>query len=336
MKAAELIEPGKIRIVDREKPVLKKGTEVLVKVEAVGICGTDLHIFKEGREDVQLPRIMGHELSGIVEETGKDVYNVHTGDHVILDPVISCGHCRVCRTGHGNVCAEVKCFGVQCDGGFQEYIVVDEGKVFAYDKRIPFERAALGEPFSIAANILARTQLKKDERLLVMGAGTIGLAILQAAKGLGARVLVSDIFDEKLELARRLGADETVNSRREKLKDALISFAPEGTDVIIDAVGSAPMIEAALEYAGPLARIAVIGFDGKPAAVPIVKITKNELTLVGSRMNANRFPQVVEWLNTGVIGDQMISRVFPFAEIQEAFVYTASHPRTTVKTIVRF
>ncbi len=336
MKAAKLIEPGKIIIEDTERPSLAKDTEVLIKVEAVGICGTDLHIFKEGRADVRLPRVMGHELSGIVEETGETVYNVHKGDRVILDPVISCGICRVCRSGHGNVCADVKCFGVQCDGGFQEYIVADASKVFAFDSHIPFERAALGEPFSIAANILGRLRLLKGERLLVMGAGAIGLAVVQAAKGLGARVLVSDIFDTKLACAGEFGADAVVNSEKTDLRDALRTFAPEGVDAILDAVGLSPMVETALELAEPLTRIAVIGFDGRPAAVPIVQITKKELTLVGSRMNGNRFPQVVEWLNTGVIDDRMISKVYAFADIQEAFTYTAAHPRTTIKTVIRF
>lgn len=336
MKAAKLVDIGKIVIEEVQKPEISKETDVLIKVKAAGICGTDAHIFKEGRSDVKLPRVMGHELAGVVEAAGSGVSNVTVGDHVILDPVISCGTCRACLKGHGNVCSDVKCFGVQCDGGFQEYIVVDAAKVYAYNREIPFEVAALGEPFSIAANILGRAEVQKDECVLVMGAGTIGLSIVQAAKGTGAQVMISDIFDEKLEMARSFGADATVNSRTEDLEEKLNEFAPKGVDVIIDAVGRSAMVEKAVELAGPLTRIANIGFDAEPASLPIVKITKNELTIVGSRMNCNRFPKVVEWLNRGVITDKMITKRFDFDHIQEAFEYTVANPGNTVKTMILF
>ena len=334
MKAAKLVEIGKIVIKQVEKPVLTSDKQVLVKVKAVGLCGTDLHVFKEGRSDVVLPRIMGHELSGVIEAVGVDVTNVKIGDHVILDPVISCGTCKICLKGHGNVCSYVKCFGVQCDGGFQEYIAVDSSKVFAYNKDVPFEIAALGEPFSIASNILSRTNAKKGEKILIIGAGTIGLGIVQAAKGLGAEVLVSDVFDSKLEYAKQFGADATVNSKMDSLKEAMDQFAPEGVDIIIDAVGSSTLIKMAVELAPPLTRIAVIGFDARPADVPIVHITKKELTLVGSRMNCNQFPTVVKWLNAGIITDKMITKTFSFDDIQNAFEYTIDHPENSIKTMI--
>lgn len=334
MKAAKLVEVGKIVVEQVEKPKICTDQEVLIKVKAVGLCGTDLHVFKEGRNDVALPRIMGHELSGVVEEIGSNVINVKVGDHVILDPVISCGTCKICLRGHGNVCADVKCFGVQCDGGFQEYIAVDSSKVFAYNENVPFEIAALGEPFSIASNILSRTNAKSGEKVLVIGAGTIGLGIVQAAKGLGAEVLVSDVFDSKLEYAKQFGADAIVNTKTESLEDALNSFAPEGVDIIIDAVGNSALIKMAVELAPPLTRIAVIGFDARSADIPIVHITKKELTLVGSRMNCNQFPTVVEWLNAGVITDKMITKKFEFDDIQSAFEYTLSHQESSIKTMI--
>lgn len=336
MKAAKLVKVKNIVVEEVEKPQIISDYDVLVQVKAVGLCGTDLHVFKEGRADVELPRIMGHELSGVVEAIGDKVTNVTVGDHVILDPVISCGTCKICLKGHGNVCSAVKCFGVQCDGGFQDYIVVNSSKVFAYNKDVPFDIAALGEPFSIAANILSRTNVQKDEKVLVIGAGTIGLAIVQAAKGLGAKVLVSDIFDTKLGYAKDFEADATVNTSQKDLEEAMKEFAPDGIDVIIDAVGASELINKAVEMAPPLARIAVIGFDARPAELPIVHITKKELTLVGSRMNCNQFPTVVEWLNSGVITDKMITKTFGIDEIQEAFEYTLKNAETSIKTMIIF
>lgn len=123
MKSAKLIEAGKIVLCEEEKPEIQAATDVLVEVKAVGICGTDLHVFRGERKDVEFPRVMGHELSGIVRETGSGVSRVKAGDRVVLDPVFACGTCKTCQKGHPNVCADVKCYGVQMDGGFQEYIV---------------------------------------------------------------------------------------------------------------------------------------------------------------------------------------------------------------------
>ena len=154
MRAAKLISPGKIRVVDEIPVPAPRQGEAVVKVKAVGICGTDLHIFKEGRADVELPRVMGHELSGVVTALGEGTDNLAVGDRVVLDPVMACGSCRICRAGHGNVCADVKCFGVQMDGGFQDEIVVPSANLYRYPESYSFVQAALAEPFSVAANIL--------------------------------------------------------------------------------------------------------------------------------------------------------------------------------------
>lgn len=337
MRAAKLVSANKIEVTEVEMPQIKKDNEVKVQVKAVGICGTDLHIFRGERADVQLPRIMGHELSGLVTEVGSAVKNIKVGDRVVLDPVFACNECKICKSGHENVCDNVKCYGVQMDGGYQDYIVVEERHLYTYDPSITYEQAALAEPFSIAANILSRTMATAEDDIVIMGSGTIGLCIAQAAKGLGARVLVSDVVDEKLAKAKDIGADVIVNSKKENLQDAVEAFAPGGASIVIDAVGIAPLTEQSIDLACPTARIAVIGFDGKPAQIPPVKITKKELTLVGSRMNCHQFPIVMKWLNDGQINaDLMISRKYPVEKIQEAFEDTLANGKDIVKTVITF
>jgi L-gulonate 5-dehydrogenase len=337
MRAAKLTDVRKIEVTEAEKPQITSSREVLVEVRAVGICGTDLHIFQGERKDVSFPRVMGHELSGVVREIGTEVSRVAVGDRVVLDPVFACGECRICKSGHENVCGSVKCYGVQMDGGFQDYIVVEESHLYPFAEHVTFEQAALAEPFSIAANIMARTETKEGDRIVIIGSGTIGLCIAQAAKGLKARVLVADVMEAKLSRAIAAGADVTVNSKEKSLAEEVEKFAPGGADVVVDAVGIAELTEQMADLAAPVGRLAVIGFDERPAKIPPVKITKKELTIVGSRMNCHRFPQVMEWLEEGRIhADLMITRKYPVEEIQKAFEETLADGQGTVKTLILF
>ncbi len=334
MKAAVLTKAKKIELVEKEIPQITKKSQVKIRVKAIGICGTDLHIFEGKRSDVEFPRTMGHELAGEIVEVGQDVKKVKLNDYVIFDPVIACNTCKICIKGHKNVCSDVKCFGVQMDGGFQEYIVVEEENVYPYAKTVDFKVAALGEPFSIAANILGRANAEAGDCMVIIGAGTIGLAILQAAKGLGLKVLISDISEAKLKYALEFGADMVVNTKTESLEAAVKKFSPGGADVLVDAVGIAPLLEQTLALAAPSARVVVIGFDADTAKISPVSITKRELTILGSRMNCSQFDKVVNWLNEGIITSNMITREYSLEDIQEAFEETLVNSDTWIKTMI--
>lgn len=337
MRAAKLNVVGHIEVKEVTFDQKPKAGEALIQVKAVGICGTDLHIFEQGRADVELPRIMGHELSGIVIEVGEGVQNVKPGDRVVMDPVIACGTCRICKSGHANVCEQVKCLGVQIDGGFCDYLIASADRLYVFPDSLSFEEAALAEPFSVASNIIARASVKEGERVVVIGAGTIGLCLIQALKGLNAQVLAADIEDQKLDAAKSFGADRVVNSKSCDLKEAAEEFFPGGADVVIDAVGVSALTRQAVQLAAPFGRIAVIAFDGRSMELPPVEITKKELTLVGSRMNLNRFPEVLKWMENGTIHpEKMITAVYPVEQIQEAFEKLAEKSGTDIKTIIRF
>lgn len=336
MRKAKLVGKRMIEICREDFKEAPEADEVLIQVKAVGICGTDIHIFNGERTDVEYPRVMGHELSGIVVETGKDVANVKAGDHVVLDPVMACGTCRTCKRGHENVCESVKCFGVQMDGSFQDYIRVPAKQVYAVSEQIPFEEAAVAEPFSVAANILSRAEVAAGDRVAVIGAGTIGLCIVQGAKSIGAGVLAMDISDRKLEKAKEFGADACVNTKDTAFSSAVEAFAPGGVDVIIDAVGITPFVEKCISLAAPFGRIVVISFDERPARISPAVVTKRELSVLGSRMNCKRMPMVIKWMEEKAIRPEaMISRIYPLEELQKAFEETIRDAQTNIKTIIR-
>lgn len=337
MRTAKLVELNRIEVTETPVPEPVLEDDVQVRVKAVGICGTDLHMFREPRADVTLPRIMGHELAGVVTKIGKNVTRVKVGDRVVLDPVFACGDCPACRKGYPNVCSSVRCYGVQMDGGYQDYIVVGEKHLYPFDEAIPFEEAALAEPFSIAANIAERAQLTAEDKVLILGSGTIGLAVLQTAKSMGAFTAVADIAEEKLQIARRMGADCAVQSNPEALKTAMEEIAPDGFDVIVDAVGMSKMLQMSIDYAAPRGRIICLGFDANEALIPPVKVTKKELSIIGSRMNCCQFPKVMEWLNERKINaEAMISKTYSILEIQKAFEETIANSADNVKTVIVF
>lgn len=337
MRAAKLNAIGHIDV--EEVPFDQKPApgQAVVQVKAVGICGTDLHIFEQGRADVELPRIMGHELSGVVVSVGEGVENVKPGDSVVMDPVIACKTCRTCQNGYFNVCEHVKCLGVQTDGGFCDYLLADADSLYAFPDRLSFEEAALTEPFSVAANIISRTQVQPGERVVVIGAGTIGLCLIQALKGLGAEVLAADIEEKKLAYAKSFGADKVVNTKEADLKKEVEAFYPGGANVVIDAVGVSPLTRLSVQLAAPRGRIGVIAFDGRAMDLPPVEITKKELSLVGSRMNLHCFPEVIKWMEEGIIHpEKMITSVYPVEQIQEAFEKLAEKSGGDIKTIITF
>lgn len=337
MRAVIMRELGRLELVDVPEPVISEPHEVRVKIKAVGICGTDLHMFCEAREDVVLPRIMGHELSGVVTEVGSEVSRVKVGDPVVLDPVFACGVCPTCQKGYPNVCESVRCYGVQMDGGLQDCIVVGEEHLYPYSETISYAHAALAEPFSIAFNIVQRLQVTKEDKVLILGSGTIGLALLQVVKSLEAYTVVADKIDEKLAIAREIGADETVNSDRECLRTAVQRLSGSGFDVILDAAGLTTLLQEAFTYAAPRARISCIGFEQASAQIPPAWITRKELSVIGSRMNCRQFPGVMTWLEEGKIdAGKMISRQYHVRDIQRAFEETLADRTGNIKTVIIF
>lgn len=311
---------------------------VLIRVKAMGICGSDLHAYHGKLATVVYPRIIGHEVVGEVVAVGGAVGKVKAGDHVVMDPVVSCGRCPACRSGRQNVCRDVKCMGVAAEGGCAEYIVLPEVNVHPIPVELPWAEAALIEPYTIGAQVVSRGEVAAGDTVLVMGAGPIGLVTLQAAKRLRARVIVTDVSEGRLELARRLDADAAINPRRQDLAVAVSQFTEGyGVNVAVDAVGMPELFAQAVELTAPAGRVVILGFNPTPAPVPELPITRKELDIRGSRMHAGKFPAVIGWVAAGEVKTtELISHRFPFAALGDSFRVLEENPDETCKIIITF
>ncbi len=337
MKAIRVPEPHRLEVAEMPRPEPGEG-EVLIRVRAAGICGSDVHIYHGTNPLARYPRTVGHEFGGEVVQLGPGTEGPVQGTHVAVDPVVSCGRCYACSIGRSNVCSDLEVFGVHRDGGFAEYVAVPAANAHAIPSDWPWERASLVEPFTIAANVLDRVRCSGDDRLLVYGAGPIGLVILQAAKRLGAEVLITDIEESRLELARSMGADVTVNSKEKTVREAVMERTNGlGVPVVIDAVGLPGLFQEALELACPAGRVGVLGFSKDPAPVRQFEITRKELTVVGSRLNRNRFPEVIDWFTQEEVRPELfVSHRFHFSEVHQAMRLIEEKPRETCKVVLSF
>ncbi|WP_448206967.1 Zn-dependent oxidoreductase [Azospirillum sp. sgz302134] len=312
--------------------------EVLLRVHRAGICGSDLHIYHGSNPFAIYPRIIGHEFSGEVEAVGEGVTHVAPGDHVVVDPVVSCGRCYACRVGRSNVCANLEVFGVHRDGGFRNRLTVPAGNAIKVDPHLPHAIAALAEPFSIAANVLSRTGIDAGDTVLVYGAGTVGLTVIQVARLHGARCIVADLDEARLERARSFGADVVINSRTTPVPEAVRGENDGlGPTVVIDGAGVPALLEEACRVASPAGRIGLLGFSPAPCNISQQEIVKKELTLVGSRLNRRLLPQVIEWLESGRLNPAgMITQTFPADRAADAFDLIEKDPSSTIKVQLSF
>lgn len=337
MKAVYVAEPHSLEI--REMPMPEPGQgEALVRVRAGGICGSDMHIYHGTNPLAKYPRIIGHEFSGEIESLGQGVQGFSIGDRVAVDPVTSCGTCYACSIGRSNVCENLEVFGVHRHGGFAEYVALPVKNLHKIPSGWSFEKGALVEPFTIAANVLSRTECSGSDRLLIMGAGPIGQVILQAARRLGTACAVADIVDVRLEKARMLGAEVTVNTKEESLEEAMEKWTGgKGVPLIIDAVGIPDLFPVFLRMASPAGRIGLLGFSKAPSELVQLEVVKKELSIYGSRLNRNKFPEVISWFGEGSVEPELlVSHRYPFEKIREAMEFIQDNPSEVCKVILEF
>jgi L-gulonate 5-dehydrogenase len=312
--------------------------EVLVRVARAGICGSDIHILHGTNPFARYPRILGHEMAGHIAAVGAGVTVLATGDQVVIDPVISCGHCYPCRIGRPNVCANLQVIGVHRDGGFRDTLVVPEANALPVSPSLSPSLAALAEPLSIAANVTARTGISAEDTVLIFGAGTVGLTVLQVAKMHGVRAIICDLDAARLERAQDFGADRIINSRE---TDVARAVAEEheglGPSLVIDGAGVPALLDLACRVASPAGRIGLLGFTTEPSALVQQQVVAKELTIVGSRLNRRLLPEVIGWLESGRLNPAaMITQTFDAADARAAFDLVEKHPEQTIKVQLAF
>ncbi len=307
MKALLLREYKRLEITEFPAPEAGAG-EVQIRVKACGICGSDVHGY-DGHSGRRIPPlIMGHEASGVVARVGPGVSQFAPGDRVTFDSTVYCGTCRYCRRGEINLCDHRNVLGVSCGdyrrhGAFAEFISVPQHIVYKLPDGLSFEQAAMVEAVSVAVHAVNRTPIRLGDSAVVVGAGMIGQLVLQAARLAGCgRLIVIDLEDTKLEMARRFGAEVTINATAPDL-NARIQEATggQGADVAFEAVGSeAPFLTAvaALKKGGALT---LIGNLSPKVEMPVQQIVTREITLYGSCASRGEYPACIDLMARGRI-----------------------------------
>lgn len=336
MKALQVRNINDYGLIDTDAPQADEG-EVIIKTSFAGICGSDLHIINGQNPFVEFPRITGHEFSGVITSVGHGVDNLKQGERVCIDPVISCGKCYPCRIGRVNVCSNLQVLGVHRNGGFSEFTNVPASNVVVLPDNVSLEQAALVEPYSIATNVLSRMGPLPGDTLLVYGAGVIGLTIIQVAKAMGIeRIIVTDIVQQRLESALSLGATDIINSCHDSVENQVHDMLQgEGIPLIADAACVPALLPEMLRIASPAGRVGLLGFNSMPSDLAQIEVIKKELTIVGSRLNNRRFPQVLEMIASGRLDPlALISHQISLKEIPEGIQLMENHPELTRKVLV--
>jgi L-gulonate 5-dehydrogenase len=336
MKALYIVEPHKLEIRDVPAPVIKAPDEVLVKVMVSGICGSDMHNYLGESSGITYPLIAGHEMSAEVMELGAEVTGLEAGDHIIMNPYTACGHCYPCSIGRSNICENLKARGSHQDGCMREYMTLKRNTVHKIATSIPWERAALVEPFTIGGQSTARAAVSAGDTVYIVGAGPIGLCILTMCKLLGAYVIISDIVASRLDLAKKLGADQIINTAVQNPVEAIKTFPVHGVTVSIDAVGIPSVFASLIKITLPAGRIVSLGFHPDPSPVSLVDITKKELTLLGSRLSMNQFDRIIKLFEENRIdGTPLVSGIFDFEKGIDAFHELENNKDKHCKVLIR-
>jgi len=338
MKAVQITEPSQMRVVDIEKPQPKAG-EVLVKIKYVGFCGSDLNTFRGLNPMVHLPVIPGHEVGAVVEEIGEGVSpGLKPGMSVTLNPYTNCHHCASCRNGRVNACEHNETLGVQRNGVMSEYAVVPAEKIIPAEG-ISARDCALIEPMSVGFHAVARAQIVDNEYVMVVGCGMVGMGAVVRASQRGATVIAVDLDDEKLALAKEMGAAYGINSATDDVHAKIQEITGGyGVDAVIEAVGSPATYVMAVDEVSFTGRVVYIGYSKKEVAFQTKLFVQKELDIRGSR-NAlpSDFRAVINYMQKGKCpADKLISRIAAPEGSFDAMKEWAANPAKVFRILVEF
>ena len=321
MKALVLSEYKKLDLVDMPKPQ-PGDDDLLIRVQACGICGSDVHGY-DGSTGRRLPPIvMGHEAAGIVEAVGGAVEDFRPGEHVTFDSTVFCGRCFYCRRGQVNLCDHREVIGASTPefrrmGAFAEYVAVPARIAYSLPDDMPFAHAALVEAVSVAVHAMALTPVALDDTVIVVGAGMIGLLTLQAALLAGAgRVYAIDLDDSRLELARNLGATGTCNSSKcDPVAEIRTLTSGRGADAALECVGIAPSVNLAIEAVRKGGMVTLVGNVAPRVEIGLQSVVTRQIPLQGSCASSGEYPACISLISRGAIRvEPLLSAVAPLDE----------------------
>jgi L-iditol 2-dehydrogenase len=333
-RAAVLYAPGDLRVEDRAIPEPGQ-REVLVEIAAVGVCGSDVHYYEHGRIGsfvVREPMVLGHESSGRVVALGPGASRHTVGDRVALEPGVPCGHCRECRAGRYNLCRDVRFFATPpIDGAFANYVTIHEDFAFALPESVSDEAGALMEPLSVAVWACQKAGVTAGDRVLVTGAGPIGLLAVQTARAFGAtQITVTDVNPHRLGVAERTGATSTINVADAPLEDSGLE-----ADALIECSGHPGSLKAGIAALRPAGRAVLVGMGpDEDGVVPLALIQSRELWLTGTFRYANTYPTAIALAASGRVDLEAIITGQYGLEDAEAALRAGREDPAAVKVMV--
>ncbi len=320
MKALLLSEYNKLEITELPVPVPGRD-EILVRVAACGICGSDVHGY-DGSTGRRIPPIvMGHEAAGVVTGVGADVHSFREGDRVTFDSTIYCGHCAFCQRGEVNLCDNRQVLGVSCGdyrraGAFAEFVVLPARIAYLLPENLSFAEAALLEAVSVALHAVSLVPIAPGSSALVVGAGTIGLLAQQALRVAGcSRVFVTDLDPTRLGLSEKLGATAILPSGDELVKNVLELTGGVGVDVVVEAVGITPAIYSAIDCVKKGGSVILVGNVTPKVTIPLQKVVSRQIRLQGSCASSGEYPRAIELMSKGEVRVKpLITAIAPLAD----------------------
>jgi L-iditol 2-dehydrogenase len=342
MRALLLSEYKTLSVVDMPTPDVGDD-DVLVRVRACGVCGSDIHGYDGSTGRRIPPLVMGHEAAGVIEQVGRGVHGFSTGDRVVFDSTVSCGVCDFCRRGQVNLCDNRMVLGVSCGtyrrhGAFAEYVAVPARILYKLPDNLPFERAALTEAVSIAVHAVSRQTPSPGETVVVVGAGMIGVLIIQVLKAKGiTNVLAVDLEPQKLSLAQRLGATRTLNPRDGDVPAAIHALtAGKGADVAFEVVGHGDTVATAVRSVRKGGTVVLVGNLSPKVELPLQDVVTREISILGSCGSSGEIPECIDLLASGVVDvDPIISLTASLDDGPELFARLHGGDRSLMKVIIQ-
>lgn len=341
MRAIVLEEPKKLVLNQLEIPEPGEN-EVLIRVKAVGLCGSDIHYYEHGKIGdfiVEKPIILGHEASGEIVKVGKNVVHLQKGQRVTIEPGATCGKCEYCQNGRYNLCEEVEFLATPpYDGAFCEYVVMRSDLVFPIPDQMSYETAALIEPFSVGLHAVSRGNLQEGETVLILGMGPIGLMTAAAAKLHGAGTVIGvDLEDSRLEKAKEMGATHVINVRTDSVDDKIMEYTNRrGVDVAIETAGSPAALKSMISAVRRGGIAVIVGMSPEDESpLNIAQIINKEIDVKGVFRYHHTYPRAIELLASGKVNiERMITDSYELEQAEEAFEKSIHDKRNTLKMMI--
>ena len=331
-----MTSPGVIEFRDIPVPEVKD-REVLVKIKRIGICGSDIHVYHGKHPFTSYPVTQGHEVSGEIVALGEGIEDLKIGDKVTIEPQVVCGECYPCRHGKYNLCEDLKVMGFQTTGTASEYFAVDRRKVTKLPDTMTFNQGAMIEPLAVTVHAAHHFSSLEKAKVVVIGAGPIGILLMQTCKAMGAEVMITDISDGRLEKAKECGADYAYNTLQTDFGAAMVEcFGKDKADVIYDCAGNNISMGQAIKYARKGSKIVLVAVFASMANVDLAVLNDHELDLDTTMMYTHKdYVEAIKLVDEGKVRlEPLMSRHFAFKEYLDAYKYIDANREDTMKVII--